>query len=79
MSWIKTHIHAQNEKNFPQPLFPIHDLAELSQNDWNDLLSSDLQAKNKELFIRLLHTRNLISAHKRDLTRNYERELGLNP
>ena len=71
MSLIKNYIHEQTIKNFPQPLFPIHDLAELSQNDWSDLLSSDLQAKNKELFIRLLHTRNLIAAHRK--------ELGLNP
>ena len=67
MSLIKTYIHEKQEKENPQPIFPIQDLAELTSHDWDDLLSVDLQQKNKELFIRLLHTRNLIAAHKKSL------------
>ena len=45
-------------------LTPFTGFEALTLAEWDDLLSCDLQNKNPDLFVRLLHTRNLIAAKK---------------
>jgi hypothetical protein len=60
MSAIKNHLLQM------EPLTPFDDpvLRSLTLEEWDCLLSCDLQHKNPDLFVRLLHTRNLIAANK---------------
>ena len=47
-----------------EPLTPFTGFEALTIEEWDDLLSCHLQNKNPDLFVRLLHTRNLIAAKK---------------
>lgn len=47
-----------------EPLTPFTGFEALTLEEWDCLLSCDLQHKNPDLFVRLLHTRNLIAAKK---------------